>query len=516
MLAKKSIGSYRILGRISSGGMGDVYLGEDTCLERQVAIKALKQELVSEPDVIERFKLEAITLARLNHPNVTTIYAFLEEDDNRYLVIELISGWELSIFIEKVGALPLSVALYLHKQALAATSAVHAQGIVHRDLKPSNVMVTEGLIVKVMDFGIARFQMGNRLTRHSKLIGTIEYMSPEQILGKDATTASDIYSLGVLLFEMVTGRAPFSGGSEYEVMKSQVENPPPSPLEFKADIPDKLVDVLSRALAKTPEERYPSAEAFMKELDETGIDTSNATSTLLEIIRAHQLEKEKTIDYSSPLADDGNVKEPMLTGKSGDSKKQAFFYANTIYRRLISALARTPWLGPLILFVSLATVGGLVFKNNPPASSKSPIPEERVDEPIRRDMPVKITAKEALNTNDSSKMSGSVGINSNMSPLTDLNQKSTDDEVLDDRAEQAPSVNVQPSHLDQSPVGMAAVQPLPKVTIPSRQPIPMTKGRFAIEQTSEVEKPQNTTRTKSRPKPTDDDRRGGSEWVIHK
>jgi serine/threonine protein kinase len=170
MPVKKIIGSYRIIDCIGSGGMGHVFIGEDVHLKRKVAIKVLKQELVNESDIIERFKLEAVTLAKINHPNVATIYAFFEKDNRYFIVTELISGWQLNTFIEKTGALPLSVALYFFKQVLAGIGSVHAENIVHRDLKPSNIMINESLIAKVLDFGIVKIQTGKRLTKYDKLI----------------------------------------------------------------------------------------------------------------------------------------------------------------------------------------------------------------------------------------------------------------------------------------------------------------------------------------------------------
>lgn len=530
MLAKKHLGSYRILGRISSGGMGDVYLGEDIRLKRRVAIKALKQEFISDSNVIERFNLEAITLAKLSHPNVITLYAFLEEDDNYYLVVEFISGWALNTFIEQAGALPLSVSLYLYKQILAGISAIHAKGIVHRDLKPSNIMITEDLIVKVMDFGIARFQTDTRLTRHGKLIGTIEYMSPEQILGKDATVASDIYSLGVLLFEMVTGRAPFSGDSEYEVMRSQVEKPPPSPLEFKADIPQKLVDILSRALAKNPDERYLTAEAFTKALDETDIDTSNAILKLHEFIRAHRLEQEKTLYHISPI-DHESSQELILTHQfTNNSKKQNFIYIKNIYSRFISILGQRLWLGPLILLISFAIVSGLMLKRNLLESVNKSVSEEMdknfTDSNVREDIIIKdsfskvreeIIIKDSFNNTDSREISHAFTTDRDVSSIVDLILKDINEEVPSNQIEPLPFTPIQPPKPSRSAVDLTVGQPSSTSTLPFLQRLPMTTDiGTAVEQKIKPEKLPIATQEEIRPKTTDEPRRESSEWIIHK
>lgn len=523
MLAPKIIGNYWIIDCIGSGGMGDVYTGEDIHLKRRVAIKALRQERLNEPEVIERFRMEAVTLARLNHPNVATIYALLEEQNNYYIVMELISGWQLSTFLGKIGALPLSVAFYFFKQVLEGIGSVHAENIVHRDLKPSNIMIDENLIAKVMDFGIARFQTGGRLTRYDKLVGTIEYMSPEQILGKDVNTASDIYSLGILLFEMVTGHLPFSAESDYELMKCQVENPPPILTDFRADIPDKLVNILSRALDKNPQKRFPSAEAFSNAIDEIGINTSNAKPRIQEFIGSHQLENKKTIDTKSPSSVDGACQNPMNKGKSSDIKKQAPSYIYMIFSGFILLLTQRPWLGPLILLLSISTVGGLILMNNPRFSYNTLVQEQIVDEQAGQILRSVISEIEDINPYSSRNISRLSEINA--SPVKFDNQMESESvpshENINEDMTGKDASNIQeatprPINRVQGPTITGSLQPTSKEKASSRQEGQITENEVDTRGISETAKSSMPVKTEDSNKAITDSKEKNNEWIIHK
>jgi serine/threonine protein kinase len=258
----KVIGNYKIVEKIGEGGMGAVFRGLDTMLEREVAIKMLKPELASQPEVLERFRTEAVTLAKLNHPNIATLYSFLRDGDDYFMVMEFVRGQTLDDLIRRFGAMMIERAVPLFCQALDGIDHAHRMGIIHRDIKPANMMLTDSGSIKVMDFGIARVLGSARMTRQGNVVGTIEYMSPEAVRGLEVDARSDVYSLGILLYEMLTGRVPFDSTSEFEMMKMQVEQAPAPPRTFTANIPIEVEQAIMRALAKKPPARFQKAGEF--------------------------------------------------------------------------------------------------------------------------------------------------------------------------------------------------------------------------------------------------------------
>jgi len=262
MQAGNVVGNYKVIDKIGEGGMGAVFKGVDLMLEREVAIKMLRPELASQPQVVERFRSEAVTLAKLNHPNIATLYSFLRQGEDFFMVMEFVRGETLDSLIRRSGAMPCDRAITLLCQALEGIDHAHRMGIVHRDIKPANMMLTETGTLKVMDFGIARVLGTSRMTKQGNIVGTIEYMSPEQVRGQETDARSDIYSLGILLYEMVTGRVPFSSDSEYDLMKMQIEDAPPPPRVFSDQIPQGVEQAIMRSLAKRSEARFQGAAEF--------------------------------------------------------------------------------------------------------------------------------------------------------------------------------------------------------------------------------------------------------------
>lgn len=259
---ERELGHYRIMEKLGEGAMGEVFKGLDTLLEREVAIKLLRPELSNRPDIVERFRTEAVALARLNHTHIATLYSFLPHESQYFMVMEFVRGESLAKLIERNGALPWQQAVGLVSQALEGLEHAHRLGVVHRDIKPSNMMVTHIGVLKVMDFGIARILEKARLTRAGHLIGTLEYMSPEQIAGLDTDARADLYSLGVVLYELVTGRVPFEASSDYDLIKAQMEEPPKPPRIRVPDLPAAVEEQILRALEKKPENRFESAADF--------------------------------------------------------------------------------------------------------------------------------------------------------------------------------------------------------------------------------------------------------------
>ncbi len=256
------IGTYRILDKIGEGGMGTVYRGVDVMLDREVAVKVLKPELLSNQQLVERFRTEAVLLGKLSHPNIAILYGFLPVGNQFAMVMEFLHGTPLDHLVEQGGAMRCEQAIPLFCGILDAIGHAHRNGIVHRDIKPSNIIVLPDGTPKVMDFGIARALGSSHQTRAGAIVGTLEYMSPEQIKGQETDGRSDIYSLGILLYEMLTGRVPFSSASEYELLQAHINTPPPTPRLFGPHIPEPLAQAVMRALAKDPNQRYQTAEDF--------------------------------------------------------------------------------------------------------------------------------------------------------------------------------------------------------------------------------------------------------------
>jgi len=258
----KEIGSYRILEKLGEGGMGVVYKGVDTGLDRLVAIKVLAQGLAHDPELVERFRSEAKAQANLNHTNIATLYAFMQVEGQCLIVMEFLEGETFEDLLLRDGKLSWKDAVSYTRQGLQGLGFAHSMGIVHRDIKPSNLMLTSGGTVKVMDFGIAKALGGSKKTRTGMQMGTPHYMSPEQIRGRPVDARSDIYSLGVTLYQMLTGDLPFHADSDFELMSAHINTPPPVMTGSHADIPRSIEQCVMRALAKEPEERFQNTDQF--------------------------------------------------------------------------------------------------------------------------------------------------------------------------------------------------------------------------------------------------------------
>jgi eukaryotic-like serine/threonine-protein kinase len=261
--------NYRVVKKIGQGGMGVVYLAEDLALRRLVALKFLAPYLVRDPEILKRFRAEARSQARLMHPHITMVYSFEEVGDQAFLVLEYVEGDTLEHRIKQHGRYPAGETAVIMAKILGAMDYAHGRGVVHRDIKPANIGFTREGVVKLMDFGIAlNLVESSRLTRTGHILGTPHYMAPEQILGRPLDTRTDIYALGITLFEMLSGRPPFEGDSDYAVSVAQINDPPPSLMSFgHADITPGLEAVVYRALAKEPDERFSTAGEFLKELE---------------------------------------------------------------------------------------------------------------------------------------------------------------------------------------------------------------------------------------------------------
>jgi predicted Ser/Thr protein kinase len=266
------ISQYRLVEKLGEGGMGVVYKGVDVLLDRIVAVKLVSSELAANPELLERFKSEAKVQATLSHPNIATLYSYLIWEGRAVMVMEFIEGETLQQMIARRGPIPSDVAIPLFKQALAGIGAAHRRGIVHRDIKPANIMVNGEGLIKVMDFGIAKVLGATGTTRTNLQMGTVWYMAPEQVLNRPVDARTDIYALGVTLYEILSGQVPFRANSEYEVLTAHVQKVPELPTQHYPHIPRACVEAVMRALSKEPDRRFASTEEFSIALDQPSTD----------------------------------------------------------------------------------------------------------------------------------------------------------------------------------------------------------------------------------------------------
>ncbi|MBM4287295.1 MAG: hypothetical protein FJ135_03935 [Deltaproteobacteria bacterium] len=351
---------YRLIEKIGWGGMGVVYMAEDLSLSRRVAIKFLAPLLVQDQEIMHRFRSEARNQARLSHSNITMVYAFQETEEQAFLVLEYVDGETLEKRLQRLGRLSVGESLEIFGKVLSAIEYAHSKGIVHRDIKPSNIGLTAEGVVKVMDFGIAlNIEESCRFTKTGHIMGSPHYMAPEQILGRQSDHRTDIYALGITLFEMLTGRLPFEGRSDYEIRVAQVnEAPPVLPASSYEDIPLALERVIHKALAKTLENRFQSAQEFRLALD-AAIGQATDAPRLFKV-----LEDKGTRLFSEATP-------PQIRGGKAPSP------VDTPSRRLVGA-SILPWISIALVIVIVIPLFYLAFQGagrlSAPRSAAIPAP----------------------------------------------------------------------------------------------------------------------------------------------
>src|ERR687884_1702842 len=271
-------GRYRVVRKLGTGGMANVYLAEDQELGRRVAIKMLDERHAQDEQFVERFRREAKNAAGLSHPNIVSIYDRGEAEGTYYIAMEYLEGRSLKELILSRGPAPARVAIDYTRQILGALRFAHRNGIVHRDIKPHNVLVDSEGRLKVTDFGIARAG-ASQMTEAGSIVGTAQYLSPEQAKGAPVDQTSDLYSVGVLLYELLTGVVPFSGDTPVEIAMKHLSSVPEPPSAKRAEIPRELDLIVMRALAKDPSERYQTADEMDADLARVarGAGVSSAT-----------------------------------------------------------------------------------------------------------------------------------------------------------------------------------------------------------------------------------------------
>lgn len=267
---------YQLIKKIGIGGMADVYLAQDTLLEREVAIKILRGELSSDPIHLMRFKREANAASEITHPNIVEIYDIGQADGQHYIVMEMVKGQTLKKLIQQRGALDLDEALVIMKQIMSGLSEAHKHNIVHRDIKPQNILIKDDGSVKIADFGIARAQGATQLTQVDSVMGSVHYMAPETARGESATIQSDLYSAGIVFYELLVGDVPFKGDAPMQVALKHMKDDLPSIREFNPQLPQSVENIITKATAKNKLFRYKDTQEMLGDL-ETCMDPSRAS-----------------------------------------------------------------------------------------------------------------------------------------------------------------------------------------------------------------------------------------------
>ena len=298
---------YRIIRSLGEGGMANVYLAHDMVLDRDVSVKLLRLDLRDDPSTKRRFHREAMAATQLNDPHIVGIYDVGEDHGLQYMVMQYVKGTDLKAYIKKHYPIPLPQVIDIMEQVLSAVATAHAHGIIHRDLKPQNILIDENKNVKITDFGIAVAVSQDSLTQTNTLMGSVHYLSPEQARGSIATKQSDIYSLGIILFELLTGKVPFEGETAVSIALKHFREEIPSVREQNKEIPQALENVIIKATAKEPAERYSSVDEMAADL-KTVLDPQRANEPRLKIQQDDNGET-KVLDIKHLKADDYQPKK---------------------------------------------------------------------------------------------------------------------------------------------------------------------------------------------------------------
>lgn len=352
MLGKVLNERYKILKELGKGGMAIVFEAQDLLLDRKVALKMLRPEYVNDKDFVKRFRHEAKAVARLSHPNVVNIFDIGQDEDYQYLVMEDIEGDNLKDLINERGPLDVVEALNIAKQISAALVVAHRNNIIHCDIKPHNILLTDDKQVKVTDFGIARAVTSTTMTITDTIVGSAHYFSPEQARGGEIKARSDLYSLGIVLYEMLTGEVPFRGDSPISVALKHIQETPKKPTLINPDIPSNIEKLVIKAIAKNPAERFITAENMKNEIESILRNYSNESFKNRDSIE----HDDTMVIKKSELK---NSKLENRNGKNAKNEKKYLTYNES--------KASSPWVKWLVLvfaFIMIAALGLFIFYRN--------------------------------------------------------------------------------------------------------------------------------------------------------
>ena len=308
---------YEIIRVLGEGGMANVYLANDVILNRKVAVKVLRGDLANDEKFVRRFQREALSASSLNHPNIVEIYDVGEDDGNFYIVMEYIDGKNLKQLIKRRTKLSLPEVIDIMKQLTDGIASAHDSFIIHRDIKPQNMLILDNGLVKITDFGIAVALNSTQLTQTNSVMGSVHYLPPEQAAGKGATFKSDIYSLGILMYELVTGSLPFKGDNAVEIALKQLKEPIPSVRDFDSSIPQSVENIILKACAKNPRNRYENVRDMYNDLCNC-LDDSMKDVEKVEYEYKEYEELKKVKDVEVKEEEEEEVKKVKKKEKSGN------------------------------------------------------------------------------------------------------------------------------------------------------------------------------------------------------
>lgn len=386
---------YQIIRLIGEGGMANVYLAHDTILDRDVAVKILRGDLAGDEKFVKKFQREAISASSLNHPNIVELYDVGEDNGEYFIVMEYVEGKTLKSLIKKRGALTLPEVVDIMLQLTSAIAHAHDSYIIHRDIKPQNVLILDNGMVKITDFGIATALNNHELTETNSIMGSVHYLPPEQANGNGATVKSDIYSLGILMFELLTGRVPFKGDNAVEIAIKQMKTPIPSVRKYNEDIPQSVENVILRACAKNPKNRYDSAREMHDDLKTVLSPEREDEEKWVYLYPENELEETKKLsreELNKGLLDELENEEESRSKRKKDKKDKklntGLMIAGSIFATLVIVFIAIFLLIPKI-------TGGKEVKV--PDVSKMTV--EKAKEKLE-DVGLEVTSKDVKQAND--------------------------------------------------------------------------------------------------------------------
>ena len=304
-MSKLIANRYEVIKTIGHGGMADVYLALDTILNREVAIKVLKADMSSDPISLERFNREANACTKISHPNIVDIYDVGEDDNQHYIVMEYVKGFTLKQLIQRRGAIPPREAVWMTKQLAGALMEAHKNGLIHRDIKSQNVLIKDDGTIKLADFGIAILNNSMQLTSKDSVLGSVHYLAPELAKGGAASMQSDIYSLGIVFYELLTGDVPFKADTPVQIALMHIKNQIPDVRKFNPQISQSIVNVLAKATAKETKDRYENIALMIKDLNICLDETKGNVKPLEHKVNTKKVNKTNDYNISADAKKDG-------------------------------------------------------------------------------------------------------------------------------------------------------------------------------------------------------------------